>query len=865
MTRRTILFPLVLAIACASWVVSMERNDRIFLPRHPAARDLPYAMGPSAEAAKHEPFNRSMTDPVNLLVPDHLFAAKNRHGFSLPSWNPFTLGGVPQPQNPLTASYDPLNPARWPIDPLTSWGINAALRIMILSLGAWWHARRTGCDLVSAAFVGITTAFSGWSAAHWFNVQVLATAAWIPWALAGATDIVEGRRRVGIPIMAVAIGLMWVSGFPQVAALGTLACGVWALALWSSTAGNQRRVSDFGWLFLALILGLLLAAPQLTTVIQFRDEVARAGMTEQSRQSQQYPAGALVSAFLPEFLGGPKDKPIDEVPDAESDRTHIARQMFARASIGSEGNGKVPRTAGVSERMFAPGGAVLGLCLLALTFLRDRRVRAALIVAMFGLVVAILPLPDVVAVPLGLNIGAPARAIVITAMMLPLAAGLALTLANTGRHPSLRYMIGGFVLALGATLVCISFLSDRALADVLTDAVRGPRAARLLGLSVLPAHETWRDAMTPLVLGFRHDLRSLGLGVLLGAATWFLCSRPRIGLVTCCVVVGIATFDLLPRFSRWNEPIRRLGGYDDSPATLALGRAAIAADAAFIRISETSADALAEKDALFPPNTPTIHGLPDVQGYREQVSSRWLSAFRSTSAFVADVGFAGVGLDQADSPVLDAFGVRYLVASHALESTEGFESSRLRRTSIESPRAFDLVIYENPDARRRVEVLRSPELLPHQGDTAQSIAALVDGWKSGRIAASNLLLHSTDMALSSLPPGRRPSADMARTVIRTPWKHVVQTALTEPGWLVVRESFAPGFTAHVVSEGGLSSEATVVRAMGLFRAVALPQGTHEVTFRYVSPGETFGYALALVAMLLLVAWSFVGRDVVVTS
>jgi uncharacterized membrane protein YfhO len=59
-----------------------------------------------------------------------------------------------------------------------------------------------------------------------------------------------------------------------------------------------------------------------------------------------------------------------------------------------------------------------------------------------------------------------------------------------------------------------------------------------------------------------------------------------------------------------------------------------------------------------------------------------------------------------------------------------------------------------------------------------------------------------------------------------------------PGYLVTRDSFAPGWTATV--DGGA---APVLRANGKHRAVAVPTGRHVVDLRYRPPGLAPGLAM----------------------
>ena len=79
----------------------------------------------------------------------------------------------------------------------------------------------------------------------------------------------------------------------------------------------------------------------------------------------------------------------------------------------------------------------------------------------------------------------------------------------------------------------------------------------------------------------------------------------------------------------------------------------------------------------------------------------------------------------------------------------------------------------------------------------------------------------------------------------TPERVVVRVDAPQDGLIVLCDSFAPGWRATV---GGEPSP--ILRANGLFRAVALPAGSHEVVFEYWPVSFFVGWAIALIALSL---------------
>lgn len=72
-----------------------------------------------------------------------------------------------------------------------------------------------------------------------------------------------------------------------------------------------------------------------------------------------------------------------------------------------------------------------------------------------------------------------------------------------------------------------------------------------------------------------------------------------------------------------------------------------------------------------------------------------------------------------------------------------------------------------------------------------------------------------------------------------------------PGFLVERENFARGWKAEVDGR-----PARVLRANGKHRAVAVPEGAHEVVLRYEAPGLGAGALVTLLSVVVM-AWFFV--------
>ena len=121
--------------------------------------------------------------------------------------------------------------------------------------------------------------------------------------------------------------------------------------------------------------------------------------------------------------------------------------------------------------------------------------------------------------------------------------------------------------------------------------------------------------------------------------------------------------------------------------------------------------------------------------------------------------------------------------------------------------------------------------------------------------------RSATGSLSKIPPGRCPLdaevSGTARIVHDLPERVVVETDAAMPSYLVLSDTFDPGWSATVDGR-----PAPIRPAYLAFRAVFLPAGKHTVEFRYRPAGFALGAVLSSCGLLLsLILWLRPGRSV----
>jgi hypothetical protein len=144
-------------------------------------------------------------------------------------------------------------------------------------------------------------------------------------------------------------------------------------------------------------------------------------------------------------------------------------------------------------------------------------------------------------------------------------------------------------------------------------------------------------------------------------------------------------------------------------------------------------------------------------------------------------------------------------------------------------------------------------------------AYFVSDWKLltrsqalARVAAGNFDFHRS-VILERAPAGLEPSGARfpvrAAIVAYAPERVEIEVQAGRPGLLVLSDSFFPGWRAWVDDV-----ETEILRANGLFRAVAVSAGSHRVRFEYRPASLRFGATLSAVSLGLLCAVPLAARS-----
>ncbi len=248
-------------------------------------------------------FPKGGGDLWGMLYPVWSFVAEWVRQGVFPLWNPRMMGG-----DPIIADiqFGLLNPFNWPLFWLISpplvmlrglfplWWAGVGLYLYLRHSPVWQFKR-------SSALVGaIAYMFCDSFIVHLGNPPFNDAMAWLPWALLGIDH--AARRSSTIPLAALPIALLLVSGHGQLSFYAALTIGLYGL--WQALEGGwPNGLRRWGRMALAGIIGVALAAPALLPALERFPLTERAGTPLEARRGLEYSPTMLIDLLAPSFHG----------------------------------------------------------------------------------------------------------------------------------------------------------------------------------------------------------------------------------------------------------------------------------------------------------------------------------------------------------------------------------------------------------------------------------------------------------------------------------------------------------------------------------------------------------------------------------
>jgi hypothetical protein len=250
------------------------------------------------------PVSVTGADPVFVTYPgDELYNREIKQG-RISLWNPHIYCGIPTIGTTLGGAF-------WPgrivlhriFSTSTAHQLEICLVQFLSGLGMALFARSLNLTRVSAAVSGTAWAFGGYNLA-WVEMGIAGEAACsLAFALWGLNQLQKSNHWSWIFVSGFSLGLLGLSGHPQLTALGWLTCFGFSLTCLAGSPNPLKHTRSYA---AAALFGLMLSAPQALPTLDWVRQAHRIplGIEETLNQNRLLPQHS-VSIFFPEMWGRP--------------------------------------------------------------------------------------------------------------------------------------------------------------------------------------------------------------------------------------------------------------------------------------------------------------------------------------------------------------------------------------------------------------------------------------------------------------------------------------------------------------------------------------------------------------------------------
>ncbi|MAT97725.1 MAG: hypothetical protein CL608_11320 [Anaerolineaceae bacterium] len=250
-------------------------------------------------------------------------------------------------------------------------------------------------------------------------------------------------------------------------------------------------------------------------------------------------------------------------------------------------------------------------------------------------------------------------------------------------------------------------------------------------------------------------------------------------------------------------------------------------------------------DKPFNANVGWLFDLPDVRGYDSIIPrqyTEYVAAIEPQNELPFNRIQPIVNWESLNSPLLDVLGVKYVITSETIDLpkyTEVWqgEGVRIYENTAVAPRAYTL-----PDSAT-IETDNALLAMTTQYDPRQYVVLGLEDWTKDT--------ERVQLEFNSPEPASYCPAEVVSYSNR---EVVVKSAVTEHSWLILNDSYFPGWKAFVrplSDPNAEEKELTVMRVNGNFRGVWLNEGEWQVRFRYSPTSFQLGALGSFMAGIIL--------------
>jgi Bacterial membrane protein YfhO len=248
-------------------------------------------------------FNPVLSDIPTAYYPWWSYARDSLRAWSVPQWNPYSLGGTPFYANAQTAFFSPFSLPLWLLPYKYAFGVAAAMRLWVTAFGTYLLCRELRLGFWPSVLAGLAFGFSAFSIL-WLSYPVLNVLALLPWALWLGARILRTGAASDALMLALVLALALLGGHPGSELHLYAILAVYVLVSAAVCASPVRdRLLRLALVGIAMVLGAALTAFVLLPVAQAIPGTV--GVEARSGSALSIPWSAMRTLFFPDWWGRP--------------------------------------------------------------------------------------------------------------------------------------------------------------------------------------------------------------------------------------------------------------------------------------------------------------------------------------------------------------------------------------------------------------------------------------------------------------------------------------------------------------------------------------------------------------------------------
>ena len=241
-------------------------------------------------------------DGYVLNLPLHVLATRALQAGHLPFWNFFSFSGSPLLALGEAGIFYPPDVLFFVLPATIAYDLIVVFSFVVAGLGTFCLARRLGNDRQASLIAALIFELSGYLIGQVPHQALLASIAWLPFALLGLDLVIE---RVNVPRLSLAGGslaLSMLAGHAQMFFL-IVAVLVCYAAIMAVASTRQARLRPVLALVLTIVVGVGVAAVQLFPMIAVHGATSRSSVSYATATSYSYSWSHLPLLLFPYLFG----------------------------------------------------------------------------------------------------------------------------------------------------------------------------------------------------------------------------------------------------------------------------------------------------------------------------------------------------------------------------------------------------------------------------------------------------------------------------------------------------------------------------------------------------------------------------------